>query len=61
VLCELCVQTSFFHRLSGRTSHASVFPASISIRFHSASVTGMTDSREIRTSGNVLNAGSALI
>ena len=28
---------------------------------HSASVTGITDSREMRTSGNSLNAGSALI
>jgi hypothetical protein len=32
-----------------------------SIRCHSSSVTGITDSREIRTSGNVLNAASALI
>jgi hypothetical protein len=31
------------------------------IRSHSSSVTGMTDNREIRTSANVLNAGSALI
>ena len=32
-----------------------------SIRSHSASVTGMTESRDIRTSGNDANAVSALI
>jgi hypothetical protein len=32
-----------------------------SIRAHSASVTGITDSRAMRTSGKSLNAGSALI
>ncbi len=32
-----------------------------SIRFHSVSVTGITDSREIRTSGKSLKAASALI
>ena len=31
------------------------------MRFHSASVTGITESREMRTSGNVLNDASALI
>src|SRR5204863_8593035 len=35
--------------------------ASFSILFHSASLTGITDRREMRTSGNVLNDGSALI
>ncbi len=31
------------------------------MRFHSASVTGITDNRDIRTSGKSLNDGSALI
>ncbi len=35
--------------------------ANRSIRAHSASDTGMTDRREIRTSAKSLNAGSALI
>ena len=33
----------------------------LSMRAHSASVTGITESREIRTSANVLKNGSALI
>src|SRR5262249_58530975 len=36
-------------------------PLIFSIRAHSASVTGITDKREIRTSGKVANALSALI
>src|SRR5216110_328358 len=35
-------------------------PAIASIRFHSSSVTGITERREIRTSGNEANALSAL-
>ena len=35
--------------------------ASFSMRRHSASLTGITDSREIRTSAKSLNAASALI
>src|SRR5262245_33970912 len=36
------------------------YPDIFSIRVHSSSVTGMTESREMRTSGNDANALSAL-
>jgi len=36
-------------------------PAIVSMRFHSSSVTGITERRDMRTNGNEANALSALI